>query len=76
MPLPRVRRFRRSLVRGLPGVPRPRAALPSEGVLGLKIEASWVRVGEHHAHRPGSAGLRSEHLSMTSAMRLSMFLKP
>ena len=37
MPLPRVRRFRRSLVRGLPGVPRPRAALPSEGVLGLKI---------------------------------------
>ena len=40
LPLPRVWRFRRSLVRGLPGVPRPRAALPSEGVFGFGQEKS------------------------------------
>lgn len=41
------------------------------------LEASWVRVGRDHAVAlPGRAGLRSEHLSMMSAIRLSVFLKP
>ena len=31
---------------------------------------------DHEAVLPGSAGLRSEHLSMMRATRLSVFLKP